>query len=73
VRAQYGQRSPSATERTEVEEAWRNLWWHLPLLLVRERARTAAGNGRRVTAGTAANTPTNGRANGAATNGAPPS
>ena len=74
VRAQYGQRSPSDTERTEVEEAWRNLWWHLPLLLVRERVRTAPGAGRRVPAGAAADRPTNGRANGAATtNGAPPS
>lgn len=74
VRAQYGQRSPSDTERTEVEEAWRNLWWHLPLLLVRERVRTAPGDGRRVPAGAAADMVTNGRANGAATtNGAPPS
>ncbi|MAG37250.1 MAG: hypothetical protein CL878_13530, partial [Dehalococcoidia bacterium] len=71
VRALYGQQSPSDAERTEAEHAWRNLWWHLPLLLVRERASAAARNGRRIVpAGVMADTATNGRANRTSNNGA---
>ena len=44
VRSQYGQQAPSDSERTEVEKAWRNLWWHLPLLVTRQQPGKVGSN-----------------------------